>query len=144
MALSEILSSAPPQHFDYSSIDDRCDCLLCVDWRAKRAIYLQLQSIVLGHRRSCMCKDCKEMRRVRTSYHAAVNKRDLFSEMSWLAHGKAWGAFVMQWLNGEINRPERGDGWWEGRAPYYSMAYWLNRAHHVHLSVSAGVSGMAA
>jgi hypothetical protein len=144
--MSMVVMTRGRLHFDYPAIDDTCDCLLCVDWRAKRAVYAQLLSVVDNHPRSCMCGDCAAMRRVRTSYHAAVNKRDLWSEMTYLANGKAWGEFVLSWLGSEINDPKRGDGWWEGRAPYYSLGYWLNRAHHCRVisSRSMVVSGAAA
>lgn len=133
-----------PAHYDYPVLDASCACGICVDWRIKREEYHALLRPVEHHNRSCSCDGCKKMRKVRTVYHAAVNRRDLYSEMSWLVRDLPQGPAVMGWLaNSEMQRPDRGDGWWEGRAPYYPLAHFLSRGLTAVSAVVTGVTGFA-
>lgn len=129
----------PLEHADYPLLDQRCACSICIDWRDKKAIFDAALQIVISHQRTCKCAECKVMRRAGTAYHASNNRRDLYSEMSYLVGGKKWGHHAMRWLENEIKDPARTDGWWQGRAPYYSMASWLNRFVH---SATTAVSGL--
>lgn len=134
-------SASAQAHYNYPILDASCMCDICTDWRLKREAYLNAQAPVDRHNRSCRCDDCRLMRRVRTVYHAAVNRRDLYSEMSWLVRDLPEGSNVMTWLKGEMARPDRGDGWWEGRAPYYPMAHFLSRGLSAISTFVTGVSG---
>lgn len=147
-----MFSADPLNHFDYPTLDDRCFCEICVIWRSARERYDALLALVAGHARSCRCADCKAMRRSRTHYHGAVNRRDLYCELSYHAAGRppngdavnprppAWGMHLMQWVKAEVLNPAIGAGWWEGRAPYMPLASWLNR----FTAAVGAVSGMTA
>lgn len=134
------------QHYDYPALDQVCTCLICVDWRKKRAVFHDAQIRVDGHDRSCMCADCKAMRSVRTAFHAADERRNLFCEVSFHASEKSLpdGVRVMEWLHDELTSGRRTDGWWEGRAPYYPLSYWFMQAKKGVMSMAVAVSGAIA
>lgn len=143
-----ISTNAPKQspllrHFDYEQLDQGCSCEVCAEWRRRRATYQAAEQLCIGHGKSCMCPDCQAMRKVRTAYHAADEKRNLYSEMSFHAGVKHLrdGERVMQWVREEIMSGRRTDGWWEGRAPYYPLAYWFRQAEKGISTLIAAVSG---
>jgi hypothetical protein len=144
------MSTEPPQgssltrHYDYTVLDEECQCSVCVDWRQKRDQYVILRDDVAGHNRSCMCGRCKKMRKQRTLYHAAMNRRDLFCEISFLVSAHPQGSRVMVWLQREIYDPQRRDGWWEGRAPYYPLGYWLRRFEAAVVNIVSGAETFVA
>lgn len=132
-------------HYDYPVLDSSCACSVCTDWRIKRDAYQAALAPVVAHNRSCRCAGCRSMRSLRTVYHASVNRRDLYSEMSWLVRNEPKGPDVMTWLlHSEMQRPDRGDGWWEGRAPYYPLAHFLSRGMTAITAMVTGVTGIVA
>lgn len=141
-ATSELRPSPLLRHFDYTEIEN-CDCEVCADWRRKRDLYQAAAALVAGHGRSCTCAGCKSMRSVRTAYHAADERRNLYSEMSFHAGlgDLADGELKMMWLKDEIMSGRRSDGWWEGRAPYYPMGHWFLQAKKGVAAFASTVSG---
>lgn len=133
----------PLRHFDYEVLDAHCTCVICEDFRAKHAAYETAHAAVEGHQRSCMCDGCKAMRKAHTAERAADERRTLYCEMSWLSsRDPDLGAGAMTWIDGKIHDPAKGDGWWEGRAPYYSLGWWINGYLAFTQTMASGVSGV--
>ena len=81
------------------------------------------------------------MRKRRGLYDAAMNRRDLYISVSWhAAQRKGSGSKLMIWIQREMKKPGRSEGWWSKRSPYYSTASWLLAFER---SVTAVVSGVA-
>jgi hypothetical protein len=136
-----MIAVPPLQHADYPNLDNECECEICVDWRQKHAAYQDAAIIVADHSRSCCCPDCLEMRKRRGLYDAAMNRRDLYISVSWhAAQRKGSGSKLMIWIQREMKKPGRSEGWWSKRSPYYSTASWLLAFER---SVTAMVSGVA-
>lgn len=136
----------PLTHYDYVFVEERCSCWVCEDYRRKRDIFQRLYTAVADHHRSCMCAGCKTMRRAHTAERAADERWTLYCEMSYhAAHDPYMGERAMRWIAGELVDPERGDGWWEGRAPYYSLGYWTWRFRMAmaRAAMVSGVTGIA-
>lgn len=134
-------------HADYSLVDHNCGCGICIDWRETKGTYEAATARVVSHDRSCSCADCGAMRKLRTAYFAANNRRDLYCEISYLVTYsrdlKPYEDRAMKWLSNEIAAPGRSDGWWEGRAPYYSLGYWLNKFIYAASNAVSGVGSSA-
>lgn len=132
----------PLSHFDYEILDRLCQCDICLDFREKSAAYAAALAAVEGHRRSCKCADCRRMRKLHTAERAADERRTLYCEISWLSsRDRNLGDGCMTWITAQIQDPSRGDGWWEGRSPYFSLWSWINR---YGLTVVQAVSGAVA
>lgn len=129
-------------HYDYVECEQECSCQVCEDYRQKRDAYAVLLRAVETHNRSCMCDQCKAMRRAHTAERAADERWTLYCEMSFHASmNPELGEDAMEWMMGVLEDPARGDGWWEGRAPYYAISFWTWRFRRAMATAVTGVSG---
>lgn len=134
----------PLDHYDYSALDEFCQCELCTEWRVRFSALIEAQKRVQDRVATCdlkdchidmkgKCEDCKAGIKLRTSYLASLNRRDLYSECSFHADSMALpgqsnivGQAFMNWITNVLNdREQRGDGWWIAKAPFFPMQYWL-------------------
>lgn len=126
---------SPLNHSDYSQIDSDCDCQICRNWREKLQILNQSLSRVSGHHKSCFCNNCVVMWRDRTSYLAALNRRDLYSEMSWYSEDRPDGSALMKWITEQIH--DYSDKWWSERGGKITIGEWMERFSNV---ISSGAT----
>lgn len=128
----------PLDHYDYGEVDYLCSCSLCAEWRNRLAELQSVQKRIETKKcdnAHCVrdmkgrCDDCKTGIKLRSSYLASLNRRDLYSESSFHAYcmsPKALGEAYMAWIDKILSdREARPDGWWVGRAPFLPMQYWL-------------------
>lgn len=104
------------EHYNYPQLDQQCICLICHDWRTTFRTW----------------RSAPRNFKLRSAYLAANNRRDLYCECSWHAKfsdemfPEIVGQQFMIWIRRIIDdRNERGDCWWEGRAPYLTLAFWM-------------------
>ncbi len=133
-------------HYDYSFTDSECSCTICTEWRLNLAELQRLQFSTKGHHKHhygrCGCEDCESKMRARSSYLAALSRRDLYSESSFhAAHMPPdVGEKFMSWLLGVLlDRKLKSNGWWENTAPMVPLGQWQVMFHRAE---AAGVSGL--
>lgn len=131
-------------HYDYPQLDVSCTCKYCADWREKRRSFDHAKALTSDHSISCYCWRCVARRDLQTSYLAALNKRDIYCEISWHAskHKDSYGPTLMQWIDVVLQSDELGEGWWYTRAPYFPLRHFLYRFQAVFSTKIPAVSGM--
>lgn len=143
----------PLEHADYPELDLLCSCSLCVEWRSRLQQLLPAQEAAAQKFKTCQvrgclidmkgpCEECRSGMKLRSSYIASLNRRDLYSECSFHAsHMEApVGHAFMEWVIKVINnRAQRGDGWWVGQAPYFPLQYWITMFKR---SISLGIDDL--
>lgn len=130
---------APLEHADYSLVDTNCECPVCVDWRTKFEAFKKIQPLVEGHDRGlggakCKCSRCCEMRRIRSLYLAALNRRDFYCEMAWHAGHHPSGQEIMAWATREIR--DSNHSFWYMVSPRMTIGDWLSR---FNTAIASGV-----
>lgn len=120
----------PLNHSEYSEIDKSCLCAVCANWRASLDAYLDAQNCTglkegRPKRGSEMRseRDVKAMMSRRSVYMAAVNRREVYCEISWHAVRMSNGADIMSWLKEQL--AARSDNWWEISAPQMTIGEWM-------------------
>jgi hypothetical protein len=71
-------------HFDYEETEADCHCRLCNDYRQAKAEYETIKALRAKHHRFCRCASCSTHRDLFVAYLAAANKREVYSELSYL------------------------------------------------------------
>lgn len=130
IAVSGIIVSgfvySPLDHGDYPS---DCACWICAEARVRLLAFQAADHARNTHERSCSCALCRSYMRARSSHLASNNRRDLYGECSWhasLMDSPDVGKRLMIWVEEILSdRDTYTDGWWEGRMPYFPVAFWL-------------------
>ena len=118
----------PLNHHEYNEID-ACLCSVCGNWRLALESYREAQGntgLKEGRPKDGETRarrDVKLMMRRRSVYMAAVNRREVYCEISWHAARMSNGAEIMAWLKEQIEA--RGDNWWEIHAPQMTIGEWM-------------------
>lgn len=116
----------PLAHFDYDDISD-CGCSLCSDYRRLMKAYHATLKYTVGHKKRCRCAPCLEMKHARMLFVAASNKRDVYSEFSFMMRASPSGLRFMEWLMGFIETYNQSPGWWYSRSPDVPRRFWILR-----------------
>lgn len=143
----------PLDHYDYGELDLLCTCELCAEWRLRLSLLQDVQKRIeqkICTNSSCAkdmkgrCDDCRVGIKLRTSYLASLNRRDLYSECSFHAfhmEPRIVGKAFMAWVHNILaDRGTRTDGWWVGKAPFLPIQYWLTMFRR---SVATGTDATA-
>ena len=122
----------PVQHFDYTVMDQRpgaCFCKLCKDFRATRARATKLEVDTADHPQRCRCNTCREKRSVQFAALAASNRRDTYSELTYLANEMPWRDTFLLWAFKRIAFPtdiqKKSNHWWQRSVEQKSLGSWL-------------------
>jgi hypothetical protein len=120
-------------HFDYPDLDEKlCPCTLCLKMRALNAYLAEAVTATSEHKGMCACDECKERGKRARAALAWSNRRDTYSEMSFLVQDKTWRTSLLRWLFAEVTKPRadpsltgRSDHWWIYEAEQKSLAEWI-------------------
>lgn len=134
----------PLEHYDYAVVDTQCDCVVCEDWRATLKVYEVAVAVRADHKRSCLCRTCKDMYSARSKYLAAMNRRDLYSEASYhAANEPKLGVQFMSWIETQVAEPRpKSQNWWEIKSASLPLGKWFLAFEKASFNVA--VSGATA
>lgn len=91
----------PVEHYNYDVLDnpyDPCPCVLCV--RARETI-LTANLLLIPDMHAparCRCVACTQRKRADAAALEAINRRTVYSELSWLVRRQRWAPGFLQWL----------------------------------------------
>lgn len=134
-----ICDSPPLEHFDYDELEDensQCGCVLCTAYRDSLAEFTYYSAICSRHKRTCKCTYCKERNSSQIVHMAALNKRDTYSELSFVvnrrmdesAHTHLVGTQFLQWIyNRMIDKAWKTEGWWAIQASNFTLQDWIEQ-----------------
>jgi hypothetical protein len=110
----------PLEHYDYGILDEHCLCPLCLEWRAAQSVWLNHQ----GRKRG----DPQTRIALRSTYLAAVSRRDLYCESSWHASSNRWGEDYMEWITQQITESlGRTKQWWHTEGLSSPLLFWFKQ-----------------
>jgi hypothetical protein len=110
----------PLEHYDYGVLDRHCLCDLCLEWRAAQRTWHEYQD----NKR----KNPQDRIAHRSTYLAAVSRRDLYCESSWHASENRWGEDYMDWISRQITETaERSKYWWRTEGLSSPLLYWFRQ-----------------
>lgn len=119
----------PLEHYDYGILDEHCLCELCLEWRAAQTVWLKHQ----GTKKV----DAQARIAFRSTYLAAVSRRDLYCESSWHASENKWGEDYMEWVTRQITETaDRSKNWWRTEGLSSPLLYWF-RLFNIYRRASA-------
>lgn len=134
-------AAVPIEH--YGMLDSQaCGCAICSEWLQRREELVDaLKLMPKGHKWSlCACDTCRFIAVTHTGFLAAVNRRDLLIETAYHArHSTKYGAQVMHWLAGEMERTRQNIKWSAQELSRQPMSHWLRKCEAV---VGPQVSGV--
>lgn len=114
-----------PIHFNYDELDIDCKCRLCSDYFDAREVHQYLAAETVDHKWRCGCAMCKEKRKAYMTLLATANKRDLYSELSFLAHDKRDGDGFLLWTLDKVTSRYKGMGWWANHSAKLTLGHWI-------------------
>lgn len=76
----------PLVHYNYDLLED-CQCAVCQQFRTAQADYVQNMALRRHHRRNCSCVFCRKRVPLRMAYEAAMCRREVFSEGTFVLEG---------------------------------------------------------
>jgi len=118
----------PLEHFDYGELDLHCCCAICEEWRSSLAAMKLIEPIKQKYGNNCSkLQDPTVIPfvKARSIYHAALNRREMYCELSYHAAQNKNGGALMDWAGNLILDRKRADSWWERYGNEVSLGYWL-------------------
>lgn len=142
----------PINHFNYDEMEDCC-CMLCTEYNAALLDYSNKSTnspcsgnlVGKYHQPDCRCSYCQERIESLENLRAATAKRDIYSELSYLARNSASCVPFLQWVQGVIRfEGERRPAVWWSRVTYNRplsswISQWQERFLPEHLWAASGI-----
>jgi hypothetical protein len=125
------LTDHPPIiHFNYDETDASCRCSLCTGFRAAKIQYESVRRERAKHHRYCKCDDCAVHKQSLYTYLAASNKREIYSELSYVLMSKdkphRLAVKCLQWAYEKILDPDfRNTRWWALNSDQRLLRRWM-------------------
>ena len=117
----------PIDHFNYDELHN-CPCHLCEGERRLGA-EAQDKRILLEEEGERFGPDVPPEKRyepISIAFLAQSNRRDLYSELSWLTQGRGWRAQFLRWVLDRIEDHEwHGEPWWAWRSQTRTLGSWI-------------------
>ena len=118
--------SIPYEHYNYEALENTCRCKLCSNLAAARAAHGGIASEARGHKFRCSCAKCKAVKKSEREILVLSNRRDTYSELSFISSGRTWRNTFLNWAWGRVANPEWGDAYfWIHDAERKSLGSWL-------------------
>lgn len=113
------------EHYNYDDLDVDCKCCLCLGYFTAREVHHVLLTDTSDHKWRCPCAVCKEKRKAYMTLLATANKRDLYSELSFLTHDKRDGEEFLRWVLDKVTSKYKGMGWWANHSAKLTLGHWI-------------------
>lgn len=134
----------PIVHFNYDDLDENCHCALCSEYRSTVAHYIQRRRDTRKHSAECDCFMCVSKQAAILEMRVASNKRDIYSELSYLTSAHRLGAEFLRWVYARMTDESfRGPEWWANDSMRLSLRAWMDEWHRHRLPQEVwAVSGL--
>ena len=112
-------------HFNYDALVD-CGCWLC---RGQRQLEAEAEATLLpvaDHVYRCPCTGCAASRKAKTRLIAHANKRDAYSELSFVSQDRSWAPLLLAWMLSRVRDPTTKEWWWAYRAERTTIGAWIS------------------
>jgi len=117
------------EHWDYDELDGEakpCRCFLCVGARSTRLQREDAQRLREGQPFISVTPETDAWKRKIRAHLEAQNKRDLYSELSFLLRGYTWKTEVLKWVLEKIlDLNWRHPYWWVRDTELKSLGSWV-------------------
>lgn len=122
------VNNMPPLvHYDYEALEEiPCTCSLCTGYRSALTACRESVPATEGHKFRCRCKACRARKTAERARLAASNRRDTYSELSWISAQYKWRETFLRWAAARICRDDwKPSLWWCRDGERLSLGSWL-------------------
>ena len=117
----------PVAHYNYDELEDDCHCPLCESYRESVKHLMECRRMTRRHPVTCTCWTCNNKRQAALDAVVAINKRDLYSELSYLTSGHKLGATFLRWIYDRITDENfRSPQWWATDVNRIALKSWMD------------------